>query len=178
MSEDLIRRLQERIRLVPTVDNNNIKLPIHPRPPVSEQAMMNAEARLSFALPPLVRALYTQVADGGYGPGYGVIQLAGNPYTLVESRVRMEMETAPQWMWPEGLVELVHWGCHYFSGIDCLHPSCPVFFYDHDLAVGDAKLSDCLFPEAASLVEWFSAWLDGANLWELGKQRRGANRHA
>jgi len=79
----------------------------------------------------------------------------------------------PQWIWPEGLVELVNWGCHYFSGIDCLHPSCPVFFYNHDFAVGDATLADCLSREADSLNEWLSAWLDGANLWERGKQRGG-----
>ena len=37
----------------------------------------------------------------------------------------------------ERLVEFVNWGCHYFSGIDCSRPSCPVFFYDNDRMVGD-----------------------------------------
>jgi hypothetical protein len=71
MSEALIRRLQERIRSEPTVDWVNVSPPIYPRPPVNEQALTEAEARLGFPLPPLVRALCTQVADGGMDPGMG-----------------------------------------------------------------------------------------------------------
>ncbi len=44
-----------------------------PRPPVSEAAMLAAEARLGFALPPLLRRIYREVADGGDGhPGHGL----------------------------------------------------------------------------------------------------------
>jgi len=175
MPQALIRRLQERIRSDPSVDRVNVSPPIRPRPPVTERALAVAEARLRFPLPPLVRALYTQVADGGYGPGNGVIELAGHPYTLVESRLRMDEENTAEWVWPGRLVEFVNWGCHYFSGIDCSHSSCPVFFYDHDRAVGTATLADCLFLEADSLVGWLSAWLDGENLWERG-ERHGLHR--
>jgi hypothetical protein len=178
MSNGLIRRLKERIQSEPTVD---VELhfgpfcpPIRPRPPVSEQTLAEAEAQLGFPLPPLVRALYTQVADGGFGPGYGVIQLTGHPYALIESRLRMDEEDdygeffAPEWVWPERLVQFVNWGCHYFSGIDCSNPSCPVFFYDNDRAGEDTTLADCLSLESDSLMEWLSAWLDGEDLWERG----------
>src|SRR5262245_14579740 len=113
MSETLIRRLQERIRSEPTVDWMNVSPPIRPRSPVTNRALAEAEAELGFPMPPLVRALYTQVADGGYGPGHGVIELAGDEYSLVGGRKQMG-----KW-WPERLVEFVTWGCHYFSGIDC-----------------------------------------------------------
>ncbi len=169
MSNALIRRLQERIRSEPTVDMA-VCPPIRPHPPVNEQAIADAEARLGFHLPPLVRALYTQVADGGYGPGYGLIELAGHGYTLVESRSRMVEEAATDWVWPERLVELVNWGCLYFSAIDCSDPSCPVLFYNGDRAGQDATLANCLLPEADSLAEWLSAWLDGENLWERGRR--------
>jgi hypothetical protein len=171
MSETLIRRLQERIRSEPAVDKVNIAPPIRPQPPVSVHAFDEAEARLGFTLPPLVRLLYTQVANGGYGPGGGVIELTGHDYALVESRLWMNMQSANspggRW-WPERLVQFVNWGCHYFSGIDCSGPSCPVFFYDHDLAIGECTLADCLFPEGDSLDEWLSAWLDGER---LGKRK-------
>jgi hypothetical protein len=173
MSEALIRRLQERIRAEPTVDFA-VKPPIRPRPPVTERALAGAEARLGFPLSPLVRALYTQVADGGYGPGYGVIELDGDEYWLVGSRGQMDVESANspggRW-WPERLVPFVNWGCHYFSGVDCSRPSCPVFFYDHDRAVGDMTFTDCLFPDADSLAGWLSDWLAGEDLWERGRQR-------
>ena len=151
MSKALIDRIQQHIRTGPTVDMA-VHPPICPNPPVSDESLAAAETRLGFPLPPLIRALYTLVADGGYGPGYGVIQLDGDDYTLVESRLRMNQESTGEWMWPERLVELVNWGCLYFSSgwIAGTQPSCPVFFYNADLAVGDAGLADCLLLEADS----------------------------
>ena len=67
-------------------------------------------------------------------------------------------------------------GCHYFSGIDCSNPSCPVFFYDNDTSGEDTTLADCLSLESDSLEEWLSAWLDGEDLWERGERRRGLHR--
>jgi hypothetical protein len=178
MSETLICRLQKRIRSTPTVDWVMVSPPICPRPPVTARVLAEAEAQLGFPLPPLVRALYTQVADGGYGPGHGVIDLIGDEYSLVGSRILMNLQNANspggRW-WPERLVQFVSWGCHYFSGIDCSHSNCPVFFYDHDRAVDEVLLADCLFPEADSLAEWLSDWLDGEKLWDRGK-RRGLHR--
>jgi hypothetical protein len=81
----------------------------------------------------------------------------------------MNEEASPEWPWPERLVELVNWGCHYFSGVDCSQKSCPVYFYNNDRAVQDATLADCLLPEADSLDAWLSAWLDGEDLWERGR---------
>jgi hypothetical protein len=84
MSEPLIRRLQERIRSEPTVDWLKVSPPIRPLPPVTEQAVAQAESELGFFLPPLLRALYTRVADGGYGPGHGFLDFAGDEWSLVE----------------------------------------------------------------------------------------------
>ena len=58
MSEALIRRFQERIRREPAVDYLQ-EPPIRPRPPVTPEAVAQAEAQLGFPLPPLLRALYT-----------------------------------------------------------------------------------------------------------------------
>jgi hypothetical protein len=175
--ESLIRRLQERIRSEPTVDMA-ICPPIRPRPPVSVDAVAAAEAQIGFPLPPLVRALYTQVADGGYGPGYGVYQLAGSELSLVECarwRGSIPSDSAGDVWWPPRLIELVGWGCHYASCIDCSRPSCPVTFYDNDRMAENATPADYLYPEADSLESWLSAWLDGMDLWATGpKQRRHA----
>src|SRR5579859_3133146 len=38
----------------------------------SEKVLQETEARLGFALPPLLRALYATVANGGFGPGQGI----------------------------------------------------------------------------------------------------------
>jgi len=52
--------------------------PNHPQrvgfayPPASEVQLAATEAVLRFPLPPLLRALYAKVANGGFGPGVGI----------------------------------------------------------------------------------------------------------
>jgi hypothetical protein len=46
-------------------------------PPASVAVLEASEASLGFRLPPLLRDLYTKVANGGFGPGYGILGLEG-----------------------------------------------------------------------------------------------------
>lgn len=46
-------------------------------PPVTMLKVEAAEEKLAFGLPPLLRELYTQVGNGGFGPGYGIFGLEG-----------------------------------------------------------------------------------------------------
>jgi SMI1/KNR4 family protein SUKH-1 len=52
--------------------------PDHPQrvnfayPPASLEQLQATEAALGFPLPPLLRALYAEVANGGFGPGAGI----------------------------------------------------------------------------------------------------------
>jgi hypothetical protein len=64
----LINRLKDPIQTEPSIDMHDFAS-IQPQPPVSAAEIGESEERLGFDLPPLVRDLYTQVADGGYGPG-------------------------------------------------------------------------------------------------------------
>lgn len=41
-------------------------------PPATEEQLHITEERLGFALPPLLRSLYGNVANGGFGPGLGL----------------------------------------------------------------------------------------------------------
>ena len=52
--------------------------PARPLPePVSREAVKVAEERLGFPLPPLLGALWVEVGNGGFGPGYGLFGLEG-----------------------------------------------------------------------------------------------------
>lgn len=42
-------------------------------PPATEQHIRETEQQLGFALPSLLKLLYTQIANGGFGPGFGII---------------------------------------------------------------------------------------------------------
>lgn len=46
-------------------------------PLATEEQLLATEEALGFALPPLLRALYTQFANGGFGPGYGIFGAIG-----------------------------------------------------------------------------------------------------
>lgn len=46
-------------------------------PPATEEQVQATETRLGFALPPLLRCLYLQVANGGFGPGLGLPGVKG-----------------------------------------------------------------------------------------------------
>jgi hypothetical protein len=44
-----------------------------PHPPTTAAQVDTAEEALGFAIPPILRRLYTEVANGGFGPGYGLV---------------------------------------------------------------------------------------------------------
>ncbi len=62
--EDIIDRIKSRLA-------GNDKPPRYP--PTSEEILAKAEANLGFAIPPLLRQIYAHAANGGFGPGYGII---------------------------------------------------------------------------------------------------------
>lgn len=167
MVEALVARFRDRIRREPTVDYTWQVPPIRPRPALTAEELAEAEARLGFPLPPLLRALYTQVGDGGYGPGRGLERLAGGEWSLV---AHIEAIRRPEW--PGQFIPLIAWGCLYRSWVDCSGPPYPVWFDDPDYCVEGAPESDYFYPQADSLEGWLSAWLDGADLWAVGKRRK------
>jgi cell wall assembly regulator SMI1 len=44
-------------------------------PPATEEEVTQAEMQLGFALPSLLRRVYLEVGNGGFGPGYGFYPL-------------------------------------------------------------------------------------------------------
>ena len=71
------------------------------------------EARLGVPLPPTLRRVYAEVADGGFGPGEGLLPLAGVAGRYEELRSPGMMPRGRSW--PEGLLPLVSmdpgWDC-------------------------------------------------------------------
>ena len=162
MNEDLILRLRERIRRFPSTDLECVP-PIQPRPVLTAEQVASAEMDLGFMLPPVVRSLYLQVADGGYGPGWGILPMD----QVVEwdhiCRTNWD-DVFPPPNWPDKMVRFCEWGCNFWSGIDCSSERCTIIRFDPDKDV--AQIADHLVPECDSLAEWLAAWLDGENLWD------------
>lgn len=146
-------------------------------PPVSKTDLVHAEALLSFRLPPLLRQMYLEVGNGGFGPGYGLYPLynAEDPKALrsdsllttsLALRSMTPEEFGHYWkhgteedemelsVWPERILEVCDWGCNIYSYLDCSQPGYPVLRLDHNTAVRRFTL------EASSFRQWLEAWLE------------------
>src|SRR5690349_6056273 len=58
------------------------KEPAEPRypflyPPATEEQLQATEDAIGFSVPPLLRMLYAEIANGGFGPSYGITGARG-----------------------------------------------------------------------------------------------------
>jgi hypothetical protein len=132
------------------------------------------EVVLGFCLPPLLRRLYTEVGNGGYGPGYGIAGVAGgasfqfpwgdrslNQFYFDMRDISEEMGhpvEEEQQPWPACMLPICDWGCWMLSCIDCSQPTFPVVDY-----VGYGRE---FFPSWPSFEAWIEGWLNGAKLFD------------
>jgi hypothetical protein len=163
--------------------------PLHARersrfafPRASEAQLAEAERVLGFALPATLRTLYAEVANGGFGPAYGLVGIgdgAGIDDTPehVEDRYRAERDDSPRriesgfekgdpnWFepffdeWPARMLQILHWGCNIWSCVDVRTGR--VFRYEW---LDGTRVLDCMVPEADSLQTWFERWLSGEEM--------------
>jgi hypothetical protein len=146
-----------------------------PPPPATAKQVRGSERRLGFRLPAVVRQAFSSVANGGFGPGYGLLGLEGGAgdhqgRTAVDSYVRWQSWNGEQgWYWPERLLPICGWGCGICSCVNCeLGGGVRVVRYDPGLHDRGHRRGRMVFvDEGRSLVEWLRGWLDGEDLWSL-----------
>jgi SMI1 / KNR4 family (SUKH-1) len=101
-----------------------------PAEPIDGAEMDKAESRFGFPLPPLLKRLYTDIGNGGFGPGYGLMGLINGfrddigDSALESYELRREADPAELgWHWPADLLPICTWGCAIYSCIDCSKPT-------------------------------------------------------
>jgi len=124
-----------------------------PLRPASSRAVEEAEHRLGHPLPPLLRRLYLQVANGGFGPGTGVLGLAGGHRDDLGRTALDRLDLRD----PPGLLPLDHWGCAIYSYVDCANPGAQMWGFDPHSGLAEHSF----YPEGFSLTEWLRRWLHG-----------------
>jgi hypothetical protein len=148
-----------------------IWLPSDHRPPspATPEQLRDAERRLGFGLPVAVRQVFSGVANGGFGPGYGLLGLGGGATddleaTAVDSYVQRRSWNGQQgWYWPERLLPICHWGCAIYSCVSCERGGdLRVVRYDPNRGSW-MQFRD----EGRNFVQWLGAWLDDADLWTI-----------
>ncbi|GAB2862438.1 SMI1/KNR4 family protein [Streptomyces deserti] len=136
--------------------------------PVDAAALARAEAALGFPLPPLLAELYLRIADGGFGPEYGLLPLLDSPPASEPAAVaqylahRESGRKRPDWPWPEGVLPISHWGCAMYACVDCRAPQATVLLYEPNADDAD----HAWFVDAPSLIDWLRAWIDGTGWYE------------
>lgn len=149
----------------------------HRYPLATEQQLLATEAALGFPLPTTLRTLYAQVANGGFGPGFGIVGaidgfastgLGGN---IVETYIALNANTTavdyrhyqldhhnqivfelPHTVWSHQLLPLCDWGCLITSSLD---------MNNGQILRGapTSRTSYTLRVQADSLEAWLEAWL-------------------
>jgi hypothetical protein len=145
---------------------------IHPRkavPAVAIKALQAAERALGFKLPDLVRTLHLQIANGGFGPQYGIVGIKGgaklDDCTLemcYRKLLKLEKQN-PVWRWPRGLLPLANYGCGTWSCVDCEYAKLPMILWDPnnldaELEGSDAQLNwgNSFWDQGLSLKSWLA----------------------
>lgn len=126
-------------------------------PPADEAAVAAVESALGAPLPPVLRRVYREVADGGFGPGEGLLPLSETVRVYAELRDPGAMPRGRAW--PDGLLPVVK----AEPGWDCVETSTGrVIAWDPEGLSERSSEAAFLrsFSEVAPSVEaWLREWL-------------------
>jgi len=169
--EHLFQRLQQRNTDRARATDRGI----HPRRairPVTAKALQVAERAIGFELPELLRAIYLNVANGGFGPEYGIVGMKGGAKldgctleTCYQNMLTLEQENFI-WRWPKRLLPVANYGCGMWSCVDCEYQKLPMVLSDPnnldaglDAADGRLNWGNSFWDQGLSLRTWLEGWL-------------------
>jgi SMI1 / KNR4 family (SUKH-1) len=150
---------------------------LHKAEPTS---LENDEAQLGFRVPPLLKRLYLEIGNGGFGPGYGLIGMTGGepddtgktaPESYLELRSAQIEE--PGFCWPRSLLPICHWGCAILSCVSCDGQDYPMYIFDPNGHLDGSSWKDAFFEEAPTFESWITAWAEGVDLWSKSYGQNG-----
>src|SRR5262245_1691618 len=170
--QQLIRRLKKRAEEGELACDAFAK-PIPPS--ASPRAVVATERQLGFALPHLLREIYLQIGNGGFGPSYGLLGLKGgatdergNTLVGVYRSMKRLARANRSWRWPEGLLPLCRLGCGMYSCLDCVQSRVPVLVFDPnnldetetDKEQAVLRWTNSFWRQENAFTSWLESWLD------------------
>ncbi|MFE5096176.1 SMI1/KNR4 family protein [Streptomyces sp. NPDC056638] len=122
-------------------------------PPATSEAVAETEEVIGFLLPPLLRRLYIEVANGGFGPDEGILGVRGGAFQGNFADIAELYQDGPDSSGhiPAGLVLIYDWGCTLWSLVDFRDPTGPMRC-NHQ---GEH------WPQGITLAEWLTSTLAG-----------------
>ncbi|URM90106.1 SMI1/KNR4 family protein [Streptomyces sp. MRC013] len=128
----------------------------HPPPPLPAAEVEAARDTLGFRPPPLLAALHTTVADGGFGPDYGLFPLR-HAVSRYEALRRREPGDGAGRPWPEGVLPIADLGCAMLACVDCRSEKGTVLLFEPNPGDPDRAW----YVLAPTVAAWFAAWPEG-----------------
>ncbi|WP_144123957.1 SMI1/KNR4 family protein [Catellatospora sichuanensis] len=122
-------------------------------------AIAEAEQVMGLPVPPLLRRIYLEVANGGFGPWDGVIGVGPDAWTSDDVDIVdtfRGFSEAPH-DYPPGLVPVYDVGCAIWWLIDFRDPSGPMWGWD----TSGCCLDHAPTPQGLNLAEWLAEAYDG-----------------
>ena len=144
-------------------------LPDGPPAPVSEEIIQAAEAQLGERIPRLLRRVYAELANGGWGPKYGAYGLIGghtddqgdDAVTVHSLLTQPELEFPDGWTLPRSWLPVLHAGCAMQYCVDCRSASGRTYLLDPGAGDPNGPVMDSVVWRCGSVEEFILAWLDG-----------------
>ncbi|MGW5636298.1 hypothetical protein [Streptomyces sp. NPDC003832] len=139
-------------------------------PPIPMPEVEAAERRIGRRLPELLRRLYTEVANGGFGPDSGLASLTdGNraPGHLHDwpCAAGVHERNQSQGM-PSSWLLLAYGGCTMEWHVSLSAVDNPVLLYDSDGYTVGQSPHNGLRHATASLRTWLWTWAHGGDVWD------------
>lgn len=171
MTEDQLvarlKTLRRRFFKPPVIVSSRQDLPSE----TSAARVAAAEARLGLRFPPLLRRLYTEVANGGFGPGYGLLGIEDGHTRKTGRDVVGEYLSAlrsdpedTEWKWPLGVVPLFDWGGFTYSCADFTRSEAPIVEFDPTLRADGEPMAKAFRPQEESLRKFLERWIEGEDV--------------
>lgn len=141
--------------------------------PLSLEKIAEAESKLGFRLPSILRRIYTEIANGGFGESYGFLGLLGgivnedgeDAVSLYLTNLQSDPDDQ-HWNWPTGLLPIVHLGCARYHCIQCNDPNAPIIWFEPNPHEPDETWDNSFISFCPSLTTYLWAWLKEEDLWE------------
>lgn len=137
-----------------------------PAPVALPETVLELEEAIGCSLPPLLRRLFLEVANGGFGPRQGgILGVRGHGLTCHRDwedllHVYRAFQSGPGPHVPRDMLWLYDWGCAIWSLVECSRPEGQMWVWDPNGAENPSP-ANSLFGQAMTLTEWLTAWLQG-----------------
>lgn len=165
MYENILTRVRARASNPVTIHDlaKGLSPSPHLYPNATPEQIAETEAALGFALPQLLKQILSEIGNGGFGPGYGLIGAHGGyddfGYWTLEGIYQAFHDPTGASGWPvlpTPVLPVCSWGCGIYSCLDCSKIDAPVLIFNPGFHVLESDNLQATLTSPEGEVLWTS----------------------